>query len=177
VLALEQAGLAKTGAEREAIADSYLELVGLPGDGAKLPGELSGGMRQRTAIARALAVNAPILLMDEPFGALDEITRARQQDLLLQLWQGGGEVGKTVLFVTHDVEEAVILADRVILFGAHPGRIVFEMPVGLPRPRSRNIALHHELFVPLRNELLRVLNQVVDEHLKPRDWVSEGEGI
>ncbi|MDR3077421.1 MAG: ABC transporter ATP-binding protein, partial [Planctomycetota bacterium] len=141
VLALEQAGIGGSKAARREIASDYLELVGLRADGAKLPGELSGGMRQRAAIARALAVNAPILLMDEPFGALDEITRARQQDLLLNLWQSGGSgetsaFGKTVFFVTHDVEEAVILGSRVLVMGTHPGRVVKDLRINLPRPRS-----------------------------------------
>ncbi|MDR1520905.1 MAG: ABC transporter ATP-binding protein [Planctomycetota bacterium] len=179
VLALEQAGMGAAREERRAIASDYLELVGLRADGGKLPGELSGGMRQRTAIARALAVNAPILLMDEPFGALDEITRARQQDLLLNLWQDGraGGGGKTVLFVTHDVEEAVILGDRVIVMGTRPGRIVRDFPVGLPRPRSRNSAIHHDDFVAVRDKLLRDLNLVVDERLGPAGLAGQGDGI
>ena len=178
VLALEQAGMGGSRGERRAIASDYLELVGLRSDGGKLPGELSGGMRQRTAIARALAVNAPILLMDEPFGALDEITRARQQDLLLGLWQdSGGEHGKTVIFVTHDVEEAIILGDRVIVMATHPGRVVRDMAVGLSRPRSRHGALHHENFVPARDELLDILNQVVGEQLEPAAPAGGGDGI
>ncbi|MDR0549102.1 MAG: ABC transporter ATP-binding protein [Deltaproteobacteria bacterium] len=170
VLALERAGLGQTKAERRTIALGYLNLVGLAQDGDKLPGELSGGMRQRTAIARALAINAPILLMDEPFGALDEITRARQQDLLLDLWQGGStdqNAGKTVFFVTHDVEEAVILGDRVIVMGTHPGRVVREVPVNLPRPRSRMGSLRSPNFPILRDRLLTELNLVVDERLAP----------
>ncbi|MDR2421822.1 MAG: ABC transporter ATP-binding protein [Deltaproteobacteria bacterium] len=178
ILALERAGLGATKAERREIALGYLALVGLAQDGDKLPGELSGGMRQRTAIARALAVNAPILLMDEPFGALDEITRARQQDLLLDLWQGGQgekEAGKTVFFVTHDVEEAVILGDRVVVMGAHPGRVVREVPVTLPRPRSRMGSLKHRNFSVLRDLLLTELNLVVDEGLEPA--VTAGAAI
>lgn len=180
VLALEQAGIGTAKAERRIIASDYLDLVGLQSDGGKLPGELSGGMRQRAAIARALAVNAPMLLMDEPFGALDEITRARQQDLLLNLWQAGGEggtAGKTVFFVTHDVEEAVILGDRVAVMGTRPGRLVKDMPINLPRPRSRNGAIHHERFVPIRNDLLRHLNLVVDEQLDPAEPMGQGAGI
>jgi NitT/TauT family transport system ATP-binding protein len=170
VLALERAGLGATKAERRQVALGYLALVGLAQDWDKLPGELSGGMRQRTAIARALAINAPTLLMDEPFGALDEITRARQQDLLLELWQGGTgdkKTGKTVFFVTHDVEEAVILGDRVIVMGTHPGRVVQDVPVTLPRPRTRMASIQHQNFPRLRNQLLTLLNLVVDESLAP----------
>jgi NitT/TauT family transport system ATP-binding protein len=183
VLALEQAGLGASRANRNMIAEEFLELVGLRADADKLPGELSGGMRQRTAIARALAINAPILLMDEPFGALDEITRARQQDLLLDLWHGdshaviGGGTGKTVFFVTHDVEEAIILGNRVIVMGTHPGRIVRDLAVELPRPRSRKSAIHHPNFVTLRDNLLHDLNLVVDEQLNHCEVLEDGAGI
>jgi NitT/TauT family transport system ATP-binding protein len=178
VLALEQANLGDTKAQRRNIAESYLELVGLSGQGKKLPGELSGGMRQRTAIARALAQNAPILLMDEPFGALDEITRAKQQDVLLELWQGStGGNGKTIFFVTHDVEEALILGDRVIVMGAYPGRIAFEMKVALGRPRSHGSVLHHPKFSGMRNILLDKLDVLVDEHIESAELHKEGSGI
>jgi NitT/TauT family transport system ATP-binding protein len=178
VLALEQAELGRSKAQRKYIAEEYLEIAGLSGQGKKLPGELSGGMRQRTAIARALAQNAPILLMDEPFGALDEITRARQQDVLLGLWQEtSGEKGKTVLFVTHDVEEALILGDRVVVMGARPGRIAFEEKVGLDRPRSHSSSLHHQDFSRLRNSLLDKLNMLVDEHIENTVFVEESSGI
>ncbi|MDR1606960.1 MAG: ABC transporter ATP-binding protein [Deltaproteobacteria bacterium] len=176
VLALERAGIGETKVRRREVALDFLALVGLAEDGDKLPGELSGGMRQRTAIARALAINAPVLLMDEPFGALDEITRARQQDLLLDLWPSGQEKGgKTIFFVTHDVEEAVILGDRVIVMGTRPGRIVREVPVDLPRPRSRMSSLRHKNFTVFRDLLLNELNLVVDDRLAP--GVEAGEAI
>ncbi|MDR1362919.1 MAG: ABC transporter ATP-binding protein [Spirochaetaceae bacterium] len=171
-LALEQAGIGDSKRERARIAENYIEMVDLRGAGRKLPGELSGGMRQRIAIARSLAQNAPILLMDEPFGALDEITRANQQDMLLKLWQTGGlaaggvEKSKTVLFVTHDVEEALILSSRVILLAAHPGRIVHDIKVDLPRPRSHNSVLYNSRFTELRNGLLDKLNRVVTEAMR-----------
>ncbi|MDR1535294.1 MAG: ABC transporter ATP-binding protein [Planctomycetota bacterium] len=183
VIALEQAGLGANRREREEIADSYLDLVGLRRDGHKLPGQLSGGMRQRTAIARALAVNAQILLMDEPFGALDEITRARQQDLLLELWQGGQapigseKTGKTVFFVTHDMDEAILLGDRVAVMGSRPGRIVREVAIDLPRPRSRSAALRHENFSRLRDSLLVELNRVIDSQLASPEVTGDGGGI
>ncbi|GMO43952.1 MAG: ABC transporter ATP-binding protein [Termitinemataceae bacterium] len=166
VLAIEQAGLGESKQSRVNIAEKYLELVGLSGDGSKMPGELSGGMRQRTAIARALAQNAPILLMDEPFGALDEITRANQQDALLQLRQAGSATGKTVFFVTHDVEEALILSDRVIVMGSHPGRVVYELKVDLEHIRSHSSALNDERFVDQRNILLKELNTVVNSQME-----------
>jgi ABC-type nitrate/sulfonate/bicarbonate transport system ATPase subunit len=173
-LALEQAGIGKTRSERADIAESYIAMVDLRGVGSKLPGELSGGMRQRIAIARALAQNAPMLLMDEPFGALDEITRANQQDMLLKLWQEGGGQSKTVLFVTHDVEEALILSERIILLGAHPGRIVHDMKVTLPRPRSHNSVLYDKHFTELRNELLDKLNHVVTEYIERQGFATGG---
>jgi NitT/TauT family transport system ATP-binding protein len=177
VLALEQAALGASKHERVTIAEKYLELVGLSGEGAKLPGELSGGMRQRTAIARALAQNAPILLMDEPFGALDEITRANQQDALLQLRQSGGATGKTVFFVTHDVEEALILSDRVIVMGSHPGRVVYELKVELQQHRSHSAALNDARFVDQRNTLLNELNTVVNEQIERANLSIDGAGI
>lgn len=110
-----------------------LKRVGLGGAEHKLPKELSHGMRQRVALARTFAMPAPLLLMDEPFGALDAQTKLQLQDLLLQLCQEGG---RTVLFVTHDLSEAVALADRVVVMSSRPGRIVADVPVPLPRPRS-----------------------------------------
>jgi NitT/TauT family transport system ATP-binding protein len=176
-LALEQARIGANKKERESIAESYLELVGLQGNGAKLPGELSGGMRQRTAIARALAQNAPILLMDEPFGALDEITRAKQQDMLLELWQDNSANKKTVLFVTHDVEEALILADRIILLAAKPGRIAKEFHAELPRPRSHGTAINHPHFIELRSEILQELDRVVHKSVEDAAFMAGGGGI
>ncbi len=111
-----------------------LELVGLSGFGDRWPYQLSGGQRQRIGIARALAVDPDILLMDEPFGALDAITRSGLQDELLRIWE---ETRKSVLFVTHDIEEAVLLGDRVLLLGDKPARIVEEYPVTIERAERR----------------------------------------
>jgi NitT/TauT family transport system ATP-binding protein len=125
--------------QRTALAEEFLEMVGLPGTGRKYPFELSGGMRQRGAIARAFALGSEALLLDEPFGALDPLTRIALQDLLLGIW--GGHAGKkTVLFVTHDLDEALYLSDRVIVLGSSPGRILADLPLTLPRPRDREAA-------------------------------------
>ncbi len=126
-----------------------IDLVGLAGFEHHLPRELSGGMQQRVGLARALAVNPEILLMDEPFGALDEITRRHMQDELLRIWAAES---KTSLFVTHSVDEAVILSDRILVMGARPGRIVADVPVTLPRPRDREVEESAD-FLALRNEV------------------------
>ncbi|HEU4519769.1 MAG TPA: ABC transporter ATP-binding protein [Microvirga sp.] len=119
-------------AERGRIVESYLDKVGLSGFARHYPKQLSGGMQQRTAIARALANDPAILLLDEPFGALDNQTRALMQELLLGIWESER---KTVLFVTHDVEEAIFLASRVVVMTARPGRIKADLSVDLPHPR------------------------------------------
>jgi NitT/TauT family transport system ATP-binding protein len=119
-------------AERHRKADDLLDLVNLKSFGSKLPHELSGGMRQRVALARALAQEADVLLMDEPFGALDAMTRDVLHDELERLWR---ETGLSVIFVTHNVREAVRLGDRVILLSSRPGRIVEEYPIAIDRPR------------------------------------------
>ncbi|HKF00425.1 MAG TPA: ABC transporter ATP-binding protein [Actinomycetes bacterium] len=119
-------------AARRRTAAELLERVHLGGFAAKRPHELSGGMRQRVALARALAQESEILLMDEPFGALDAITRDLLHDELERLWQA---TGLTVLFVTHNVREAVRLGDRVVLLSSRPGRVAAEFPVEVPRPR------------------------------------------
>ena len=116
---------------REVVA-AYVETVGLSGFENHYPKQLSGGMQQRTAIARALANDPEILLLDEPFGALDNQTRALMQELLLGIWE---RERKTVLFVTHDIEEAIFMASRVVVMTARPGRIKAEVPVDLSRPR------------------------------------------
>jgi len=120
-------------AERRRRAGEFLRQVGLRDFGARHPHELSGGMQQRVAIARALCVGADILLMDEPFAALDVQTRYQMQSFLLDIWQG---FGKTVVFVTHHIDEAVYLADRVVVLTARPGRVLDSVPIDMPRPRS-----------------------------------------
>jgi NitT/TauT family transport system ATP-binding protein len=136
--------------ERRARAEQLLESVNLGGFAIKRPHELSGGMRQRVALARALAQDVDVLLMDEPFGALDAMTRDLLHEELDKVWQ---ETGLTVIFVTHNVREAVRLGDRVVLLSSRPGRVVREFPVHIPRPRridSREVA---ELAAVITDEL------------------------
>ncbi|WP_242392285.1 ABC transporter ATP-binding protein [Anaeromyxobacter oryzisoli] len=176
-LALEQAFPSKQRSERVELAEEYLALVGLPGVFHQLPGRLSGGMRQRAAIARAFAIDSPVLLMDEPFGALDAITRARLQDLLLALWeQAGPERRKTIVFVTHDVEEALLLASEVVVLGAKPGRVTATVPIALPRPRPRHLLYTRGEFQQLRDRLLALLHADVLLALGPTT-ISDGEYI
>jgi ABC-type nitrate/sulfonate/bicarbonate transport system ATPase subunit len=120
-----------------------LQLVGLEAAASKYPRELSGGMQQRVAIARALALDPQILLMDEPFGALDELTRIELQQELLRIWEARK---KTVIFVTHSIEEALILSDRVVLLAPHPGRVHKDLTITLPRPRSRTDPRFNALY-------------------------------
>jgi ABC-type nitrate/sulfonate/bicarbonate transport system ATPase subunit len=119
-------------AEQHAIAQPYIAKVGLRGFEKHYPKQLSGGMQQRTALARALANDPRILLMDEPFGALDHQTRELMQELLLGIWE---DARKTVLFVTHDIDEAIFMGNRVVVMSARPGRIKCDIPVPLPHPR------------------------------------------
>jgi NitT/TauT family transport system ATP-binding protein len=128
---LEMKGIAKE--EREEIALRFLKLVNLEKFARSYPHELSGGMQQRVAIARALAYNPAVLLMDEPFAALDALTREEMQRFLVDVWR---ETKKTVIYVTHNVAEAVYLADRVIVFSPHPGTVKAQVKITLPRPRD-----------------------------------------
>ncbi len=150
-------------AERYEIADAFIHRVGLSGFENHWPKQLSGGMQQRTAIARALANDPKILLLDEPFGALDNQTRALMQEMLLGIWERDQ---KTVLFVTHDIEEAIFLGSRVIVMSARPGRIKAEIAVDLPHPRSYKIkttpefvTLKERLVEEIRTEALKVAEQ------------------
>ena len=129
---LEVKGMAR--AERYAVAERFLDLVGLREFEKSFPYELSGGMRQRVAVARALSVDPAVLLMDEPFGALDAQTRNMLQNELLDIWE---KTKKMILFVTHSVDEAVFLADRIVVLTSRPGRICEIIPIDQPRPRDR----------------------------------------
>ena len=117
---------------RTATVTEMLELVGLNEFGRKYPGQLSGGMQQRVGIARALAINPEILLMDEPFSALDEFTKEKLNEDLLTIWN---KTKKTIVFVTHNISEAVFLSDRVVVLSPHPGRVSAVIDIGIPRPR------------------------------------------
>ncbi len=150
---LRQAGIHTK--ERATIARRYIELVHLKGFEHSYVHQLSGGMRQRVAIARALAIDPAILLMDEPFGALDALTRDRLHAELESIWAA---TRKTVLFVTHNVREAVALGDRVLVFSPRPGRIVHEFHIDLPRPRS----LENHVLVDKAAEIMSVLRDAMD---------------
>ena len=154
---LRERGVAE--AERNKIADAFIRQVGLSGFENHWPKQLSGGMQQRTAIARALANDPKILLLDEPFGALDNQTRALMQEMLLGIWERDQ---KTVLFVTNDIEEAIFLGSRVIVMSARPGRIKAEIDVDLPHPRSYKIKTTPE-FVQLKE---RLVEEIRTEALK-----------
>jgi NitT/TauT family transport system ATP-binding protein len=157
--ALEIQGIPKT--DRLATADKYLKLIGLSQFADAYPTELSGGMKQRVALARVLAFEPRILLMDEPFGALDVQTRELMQEELNTIWQ---QTKKTVIFITHDIEEAIYLSDRVIVFTARPGRLKDEIVIDLPRPRNIEIKKSTE-YLAFRN---RVWDSLRSEVLKAR---------
>jgi NitT/TauT family transport system ATP-binding protein len=143
--------------EIAAIADEFVKLVGLERFADRYPSQLSGGMKQRVAIARVLANDAGILLMDEPFGALDALTREQLQRELLQIW---ARTRVTVVFVTHSVEEAVLLSDRILVMSAGPGRIDSDIAIELPRPR--------EVSSPEFNTVRRDVARRLTSHLAPR---------
>ena len=145
-------GMSSGEAERE--ARTWLEMVGLTKFAAAYPHQLSGGMKQRAAIARALANRPRMLLMDEPFGALDAQTRCQMQSYLLQIWR---QVDITILFITHDLDEAVYLADRILILDAHPGRVREVMEVAVPRPRSAEQFLS-PAFIAARHHLEELIH-------------------
>ncbi|MGJ5150468.1 ABC transporter ATP-binding protein [Bradyrhizobium sp. SZCCHNS3052] len=136
--------------KRNAVADRFIQQIGLEGFENHWPKQLSGGMQQRCAIARALANDPKILLLDEPFGALDNQTRVLMQEMLLGIWERDQ---KTVLFVTHDIEEAIFLGSRVLVMSARPGRIKADIKIELPHPRSYKIKTSPE-FVALKERLV-----------------------
>ena len=153
-----QFGLELEGVEKEKqeqISREFVEKVGLRGFEQAYPKALSGGMKQRVAIARALANNPAILLLDEPFGALDAQTRALMQELLTQVWE---DLHKTILFVTHDVEEAIFLSDRVFVMTARPGKIKAEIDIPLARPRSYEVK-STQAFLDLKQQALTLIRE------------------
>ncbi len=135
--------------------DTLLEMTGLGDFGSRYPYELSGGMQQRAGICRALARDPRILLMDEPFGALDALTRERMNLELQRIWQASG---KTILLITHSIGEALFLADRVVVMSPRPGRILKVLDVAIPRPRSFDTIVSHPLYAGLASETRRLLN-------------------
>jgi NitT/TauT family transport system ATP-binding protein len=145
---LQMRGIARS--ERLNRATALLAKVGLKGFENAYPHELSGGMRQRAAIAQALAIKPKLLLMDEPFGAVDDSTRTELQQMLTGLWQ---ENQTTIIFVTHNIDEAIVLGDRVLVFSERPGRIACEFEIDLPRPRDRMNSEFTKLFIRIRTKL------------------------
>ncbi len=155
VWGLEAQGVPR--AERLQIAERFMEMVGLTAFRNHYPNELSGGMKQRVALARTLTYDPKLLLMDEPFGALDVQTRELMQEELQRIWEA---TRKTVLFVTHDIDEAVYLSDRVLVFTARPGRIKETISIELPRPRAIEIKRTPE-YAAYRNRIWDLLRQEV----------------
>ena len=148
--------------ELKAHADRYLGLVGLEGLSHKFPSQLSGGMQQRVAIARAFAMAPDILLMDEPFSAVDTKNRVALQELLLRLWNEG-ETRKTIVFITHDIDEAILLADRVVVMSARSGSIRKEFHIPFERPRPRGAVMKGETYARLRTDIVDLFHE--DEEL------------
>jgi len=142
-------------------AQKMLQLVGLSGAENKGPSQLSGGMRQRVAIARALALDPEVLLMDEPFGALDAITREEMSECLLDIWE---RTGKTIVLVTHSIDEAVLLSREVHVMGTGPARIIETLPITVPHPRSED-SYSHPAFAVAENRLRGLL---IESHRRGR---------
>ncbi|WP_180155671.1 ABC transporter ATP-binding protein [Acinetobacter sp. YH12045] len=172
---LKMKGISPT--ERLKQAQHMIDLVGLTGFEQKFPAELSGGMQQRVEIARVLINQPKVLLMDEPFGALDAQTRIRMQQLLLDIWQ---DIQTTVLFITHDIDEALFLADRVLIMSHRPGRIIEEIRLNFARPRDIDIVTSPE-FTELKKHCMHALKREILEDMNrlnplgiPKKAVVEG---
>lgn len=161
MLALRQRFPERDKKELREVAVNMLQSVGLDkGVYNKLPKELSGGMKQRCAIARAFGIDPPILLMDEPFGALDAVTRARLQDMVLELWRKQ-EPKKIVFFVTHDVDEAILLSTKIFVLGQSPSNVIFNCDIPSVGRPTRETQFDDPKFLNLRNTLIRYINQDV----------------
>jgi len=166
MLALKQRFPGRNKDELKKIATDMMREVGLADDVyKKLPKELSGGMKQRCAIAQAFSIDPPILLMDEPFGALDAVTRAKLQDLVKSLWTKQ-EVKKTVFFVTHDVDEALLLANRILVLGQRPSNVIYDVKIPEEMRASRETIFQNEAVMKLRNELIYQINKDVASHIE-----------
>ncbi len=163
MLALKQRFKNKKNSELKEIAIDSLKRGGLDEKVYKtLPKHLSGGMQQRVAIAQVLSVNPKVLLMDEPFGALDAVTRAKLQDLIIELWNKS-EVKKTVIFITHDVDEAIYLANRIIVLGQSPSKIIYDKKSDILDKTNREKLYTDEKMIRLRNELIQIINKDISE--------------
>jgi nitrate/nitrite transport system ATP-binding protein len=155
--AVDSVLIGKTSAEKKETVDLYINAVGLTPHKDKLPSQISGGMKQRVAIARAFAINPKFLLLDEPFGALDALTKGTMHIELLKLWNMDNR-SKTIVMVTHDIEEAIFLSDRIVVMNDGPAATIREIvPVTLPRPRNKKEIVHQEEYVKTRDKLIGLL--------------------
>jgi NitT/TauT family transport system ATP-binding protein len=161
-----------SGDEARQKAAAMLELVGLQGFENASPGQLSGGMRHRVALARALVMSPPLIFMDEPFAALDEITRDKMNIETLRIWS---ETKASILFVTHSIEEAVFLSDRVLVFSTHPGTLIADIPIALPRPRLLELKQDDACF-RYTNEIRQILAQSLKRLMDEEEKKSEARG-
>jgi len=169
------------GSERQSRARTLLGLAGLLSFENHYPDQLSGGMKQRVGIVRALATGPQVLLMDEPFGALDAQTRVVMQEILTNMWQ---QLRLSVLFITHDIEESIFLSDKVYVMTARPGRIKAEIPIPLPRPRTAEmtssptfVAIQRQLKALIREESLAAMGGELADGGLGRDWHLGDEGV
>jgi NitT/TauT family transport system ATP-binding protein len=174
-LGLEAQGVAPK--EREKRADAMLELIGLSGFGGALPRELSGGMRQRVGIARALVTNPDVLLMDEAFSALDVLTGETLRNDILELWEDKQIPTRGIVVVSHNIEEAVMMADRIIILSSDPGRIVSEVAIDLPRPRTGDAARVRELIDEVYDLMTKRRVPAVADYSLPDTDVSRIEAV
>ncbi|GBF11879.1 ABC transporter ATP-binding protein [Tepidibacillus infernus] len=157
ILGLEVKGIPKREARQKAIP--YLKLFGLESFENEFPSSLSGGMKQRAALLRTILLEKDVLLLDEPFGALDEITRLQMQNWLLSIWE---KLNHTILFVTHSIDEAIFLSDRIYVFSPRPATVKHVVEIPLPRPR-KPVMMTDETFIQLKKELLKQLSDISQE--------------
>ena len=176
MLALAASFPRKSKAEIRNLAESYLEMVGLGGVFNQYPAALSGGMRQRAAIARAIAVPSRILLMDEPFGALDPVNRAMLQDLVRELHRDS-HGARTVVFVTHDVDEALYLGTEIAVLGSSPGRVIAQEKNPVSRQLPREKLFENESVISLQRKIMDIYRSDMNEKLNLRESFHSGNGI